>query len=48
MLETTPNGMTTIPRIENEKYVVIIEKPIIVYQHSDLGGDAFGEQDHLF
>ncbi len=47
MLKTTPNGITTIPIIENEQYVVILEKPIILYQHGDLGGDVFREQDHL-
>jgi hypothetical protein len=37
MLKTTANGMTTIPRIENEQDVVIVEELIIVYQHGDLG-----------
>ncbi len=46
MLETTPNGMITIPTIENEQDV-IVEEPIIVDQHGDLGGDAFKEQNHL-
>ncbi len=47
MLKTTPNGMTTIPTIENEQDVVIVEEPIIVDQHGDLRGDVFREQDHL-
>jgi len=46
MLKTTPNGMTTIPTIENEQDV-IVEEPIIVDQHGDIGGDVFKEQDHL-